>query len=125
MHLLGFQKQEPAMAPLPKWKPRRTLIDLYMERDQIHWYWRLTGTMSAAAIMIGYVVEGTGTGLARLTSCRFLIFPASFPNNPSEWSNSTSSAIVAGVFLAIGYLSAAALTLFRRSWLFQMDVVFV
>lgn len=53
MQLLGSKQQQPAMAPLPKWKPRRTLIDLYMERDQVQWYWRLAATISATTIMIG------------------------------------------------------------------------
>lgn len=51
MQLLGSKQQQPAMAPLPKWKPRRTLIDLYMERDQIQWYWRLAASLSPASIM--------------------------------------------------------------------------
>ncbi|KAL9012401.1 MAG: hypothetical protein Q9173_002824 [Seirophora scorigena] len=96
------------MAPLPKWKPRRTLIDLYMERDQIQWYWRLAASLSPASIMTS-----------------FLLFPVSFPNHPSQLSSSRSFAIAAGVLVAVGYLSSAVLALLRRSWFFQMDVVFV
>ncbi|KAL8722105.1 MAG: hypothetical protein Q9225_001349 [Loekoesia sp. 1 TL-2023] len=96
------------MAPLPKWKPRRTLIDLYVERDQTQWYWRVAATVSAALIMIG-----------------FLIFPTSFPNNPPEWSHPQGSTIVAGVLLAIGFIASATLAVFCRSWVFQLDVVFV
>lgn len=49
------------MAPLPKWKPRKTLIDLYVERDQTHWYWRLIASIPAASIMIGHVLESSET----------------------------------------------------------------
>ena len=41
--------------PLPKWRPRRTLIDLYNEKDQTLWYWRVAATLSALLIMIGYM----------------------------------------------------------------------
>ncbi|KAI4176608.1 MAG: hypothetical protein LQ343_000899 [Gyalolechia ehrenbergii] len=96
------------MAPLSKWRPPETLIDLYIEKDQTHWYWRLSATVSAALIMIG-----------------FLIFPASFPNNPPEWLISKGSGIIAGVLIAIGYVSSAILVLVCKSWVFQMDIVFV
>lgn len=62
---------------------------------------------------------------SELTVHSFLLFPMSFPNHPSQLSSSTSYAIAAGVLVAIGYLSSAALALLRRSWFFQMDVVFV
>ncbi len=76
--------------------------------------------------MIGYAVDvAKPASVISLTALSFLVFPASFPNNPSEWPKSSSAAIIAGVFLTIGYISAAALTLLRRSWLFQMDVIFV
>lgn len=42
--------------PLPKWRPRRTLIDLYIEKDKTSWYWRAAATFSAFLIMLGYVV---------------------------------------------------------------------
>ncbi|KAI4136632.1 MAG: hypothetical protein L6R39_007694, partial [Caloplaca ligustica] len=61
MQLPGYKKQESAMAPLPKWKPRKTLIDLYVERDQTHWYWRLIASIPAASIMIGHVLESSET----------------------------------------------------------------
>ncbi|KAL8834407.1 MAG: hypothetical protein Q9170_003775, partial [Blastenia crenularia] len=108
MQLLGSKQQQPAMAPLPKWKPRRTLIDLYIERDDIQWYWRLAAMVAAAMIMIG-----------------FLVFPTSFPNNPLEWSNMKGSNVLAAVLLAIGYVSSAVIALICKSWVFQMDVVFV
>lgn len=60
------------MVPLPEWKPRRTLIDLYMERDQIQWYWRLAGTCSAASIMIGYVLEGIETAVSQADTFQIL-----------------------------------------------------
>ncbi|KAL8942637.1 MAG: hypothetical protein Q9216_001550 [Gyalolechia sp. 2 TL-2023] len=108
MKLLGSKQQQPAIAPISKWQPPRTLIDLYVEKDQTHWYWRLAATLSAALIMIG-----------------FLIFPASFPNNPPEWYISKGSGVIAAVFLAIGYVSSAILVLVCKSWVFQMDIVFV
>lgn len=39
--------------PLPKWTPRRTLIDLYTEKDNTSWYWRAAATISAFLIMLG------------------------------------------------------------------------
>ncbi|KAL9598077.1 MAG: hypothetical protein Q9219_004708 [cf. Caloplaca sp. 3 TL-2023] len=96
------------MAPLPKWKPRRTLIDLYIERDQTEWYWRLVAVVSAALIMIGY-----------------LLFPLSFPNNPPQWSAPSATGVVASVLLAIGYVSSAILLFVCKSWVFQLDVVLV
>lgn len=42
--------------PLAKWRPRRTLIDLYTEKDKLSWYWRAAATFSAFLIMLGYVV---------------------------------------------------------------------
>ena len=38
---------------LPIWT-RRTLIDLYTEKDNTPWYWRAAATLSAFFIMIGY-----------------------------------------------------------------------
>lgn len=64
--------------------------------------------VSAALIMIG-----------------FLIFPASFPNTPQEWNTSKGSGIVAGVLLAIGFVSSAILVLVCKSWVFQMDIIFL
>ncbi|KAL8847012.1 MAG: hypothetical protein Q9221_007925 [Calogaya cf. arnoldii] len=96
------------MTPLPKWQPRKTLIDLYVERDHTKWYWRTAAILSATLIMIG-----------------FLIFPAAFPNNKSEALTSRGAAIIAGVLLAVGYVSAAVLSLVCKSWLFRMDVIYV
>ncbi len=41
--------------PLPKWQPRRTLIDLYNEKDNMAWYWRAAATFAALLIMLGHV----------------------------------------------------------------------
>lgn len=43
----------PAMPPVLKWKPRRTLIDLYNERDHTRWYWRMAANLSSLMIMAG------------------------------------------------------------------------
>ncbi|KAL8756978.1 MAG: hypothetical protein Q9199_002568 [Rusavskia elegans] len=96
------------MAPLPKWQPRKTLIDLYVERDHTKWYWRTAAILSATLIMIG-----------------FLIFPFAFPNNKTEGLSSRGSAIIAGVLLATGYISVTILSLVCKSWLFRMDVIYV
>ncbi|KAL9623577.1 MAG: hypothetical protein Q9204_007937 [Flavoplaca sp. TL-2023a] len=108
MPLPGFKQQHHAMAPLPKWQPRKTLIDLYVERDHTKWFWRAAAISSAALIVIG-----------------FLVFPAAFPNDKTEGLTSRASAIVAGVLLVIGYVSATILSLVCKSWLFRMDVIFV
>lgn len=42
--------------PLPKWRPRRTVIDLYTDKDKTLWYWRVAATLSAFLIMLGYVL---------------------------------------------------------------------
>jgi hypothetical protein len=39
--------------PMPKWRPRQTVIDLYNERDQTRWYWRFLANVSAFMIMAG------------------------------------------------------------------------
>ena len=39
---------------LPRWTPRRTVIDLYNERDSTPWYWRGVATFSVISIMVGY-----------------------------------------------------------------------
>ncbi len=44
------------MGSKPKWKPRRTLIDLYNERDHTPWYWRAAAIVSAGAVMMGYAL---------------------------------------------------------------------
>ena len=46
----------PAMPPPPKWRPRRTVIDLYNERDHTRWYWRLAAVLSTLMIMAGWVL---------------------------------------------------------------------
>lgn len=45
----------PTITPVPKWRPRRTLIDLYNERDHTPWFWRMAATISTVLIMTGYV----------------------------------------------------------------------
>ncbi|KAI4107935.1 MAG: hypothetical protein L6R37_001367 [Teloschistes peruensis] len=96
------------MAPLPKWTPRETLIDLYEERDRTAWYWRTAAILSAAVIMLGY-----------------LIFPTSFPNNHSDGLSASTSGLAAGLLLALGYVVSVITAFACKSWLFQMDVIFV
>ena len=45
----------PTIIPVPKWRPRRTLIDLYNERDHTQWFWRMAAIISTLLIMTGYV----------------------------------------------------------------------
>lgn len=53
IHVLILGRSTPTMA-LAEWKPRRTLIDLYNERDHTRWYWRCAAMLSAFMIMTGY-----------------------------------------------------------------------
>ncbi|KAI4189193.1 MAG: hypothetical protein L6R41_001636 [Letrouitia leprolyta] len=66
MKLLGSKKQQPAMAPLPKWKPPRTLIDIYLERDQTQWYWRLLAMIS----YISHIVSQQSTRMEHFKGFR-------------------------------------------------------
>lgn len=101
-------------------------MDLYVERDHTKWYWRTAAIASAALIMIGYAASDENSSSSKLTIFpRFLIFPASFPNNTSDALSSRGSDIVAGVLLAIGYVLAAVLSVVCKSWLFRLDVIYV
>ncbi|KAF6232916.1 hypothetical protein HO173_008879 [Letharia columbiana] len=93
---------------LPQWRPRRTLIDLYNEKDQTLWYWRAAATLSALLIMIG-----------------FLIFPSAFKQNASLTISSKSATITAIVLLVLGYVLSFVTALICRSWIFQLDIIFV
>ncbi|MCJ1461411.1 hypothetical protein MMC07_000008 [Pseudocyphellaria aurata] len=96
------------MAPLPKWKPRRTLIDLYNERDRTRWYWRGTATLSSFMIMTG-----------------FLVFPSSFVSNANITVEQNAAGVAAILLLALGYTLSVALWFICQSWLFQLDVIFL
>lgn len=96
------------MAPLPKWKPRRTLIDLYNERDRTRWYWRSAATLSSFMIMIG-----------------FLVFPSSFDGQTALTVEQNTAGIAAILLLALGYTLSVALWFLCQSWLFQLDVIFL
>jgi hypothetical protein len=37
------------------YEPQKTLIDLYNERDEVEWYWRFLGILSASLILLGYL----------------------------------------------------------------------
>ncbi len=40
---------------LPDWRPRKTLIDLYNEKNDTPWYYRLGATVSAMMLAVGYI----------------------------------------------------------------------
>ncbi|KAL9588884.1 MAG: hypothetical protein Q9203_002322, partial [Teloschistes exilis] len=88
MPLLGPKHQTDAMAPLPKWTPRETLIDLYEERDRTAWYWRTAAILSAAVIMLGH-------------------------GEASNWSGASIAAIIVASISSAVYLTLALYT-FRR-----------
>ena len=94
-------------APLPKWRPRRTLIDLYNEKDLTAWYWRAAATIAAFLISIG-----------------FLIFPTAFNNTSNLSVSSGITGVTAAVLLALGYTLSIALWLVVRSWMFQLEAIF-
>lgn len=93
---------------LPKWRPRRTLIDLYNEKDQTLWYWRAAATLSSLLIMIG-----------------FLIFPSAFKQNSSLTISSKSATIAAVILLVLGYILSLVTSLICHAWMFQLDIIFV
>ncbi|MCJ1293654.1 hypothetical protein MMC34_005209 [Xylographa carneopallida] len=96
------------MAITPKWQPRRTMVDLYVERDLTQWYWRLLGVLSASMILLG-----------------FLVFPASFQTVTNLQLNQGAISIVAVILLALGYSLSVALWFICNDWLFQFDVLFM
>ncbi|MCJ1377839.1 hypothetical protein MMC17_000935 [Xylographa soralifera] len=96
------------MAITPKWQPRRTTVDLYVERDRTQWYWRLLGVSSASMILLG-----------------FLVFPASFQTVTNLQLNQGAISIVAVILLALGYSLSVALWFICNNWLFQFDVLFM
>ncbi|MCJ1476106.1 hypothetical protein MMC13_004771 [Lambiella insularis] len=92
----------------PKWTVRRTMIDLYAERDRIKWYWRFLGVLSASMILLG-----------------FLVFPASFQTTTNLQSSQGIISIIAVILLAVGYSLSVALWFICTNWLFQLDVLFM
>ncbi|KAL9136173.1 MAG: hypothetical protein Q9175_002630 [Cornicularia normoerica] len=93
---------------LPQWRPRRTLIDLYNEKDQALWYWRAAATLSSLLIMIG-----------------FLIFPSAFKQISVPTISSKSATIATVILLVLGYVLSLVTSLICRSWIFQLDIIFV
>lgn len=92
---------------LPKWRPRRTLIDLYNEKDQTAWYWRAAATAAAFFISIA-----------------FLVFPTAFHNTSNLSVSGAAAGITAAVLLALGYTLSIALWLVVRSCMFQLEAIF-
>ena len=112
------------MGSRPKWKPRRTLIDLYNERDYTRWYWRVAAIVSACAVMIGYTCSLTWYQVPQLIVFSYLIFPSTFDNNPNLNVSYTSATVIASILLAIGYAISMSLWFICHSSLFRLDVIF-
>ena len=105
---------------------RKTVIDLYTERDQVPWYSRLLGIVSAFMILLGYeyLQELVHMSLELITTS-FLVFPTSFQPS-TNWAVSQGAlSIVAVILLALGYSLSVALWFMCTSWLFQLDVLFM
>lgn len=118
----------PAIAPGPKWRPRRTLIDLYNERDHTRWYWRMAANISTLMIMAGWVamnLTGQTREKTKLMRTSFLIYPSAFSGNPALSVDQSVASIVAMILLAVGYTVSVTLWFICTSWLFQFDVIFL
>lgn len=113
------------MGSKPKWKPRRTLIDLYNERDHTRWYWRAAAIVSAGAVMVGYAAASPTVQIRKLIPYSYLVLPSAFDNNPDLTVRPISAIVVASVLLASGYFVSIALWFTCHSSLFQLDTIFV
>ncbi|MCJ1308511.1 hypothetical protein MMC25_002164 [Agyrium rufum] len=96
------------MAPYPLKNPRPTLLDLYIEREQIRWYWRALGIVSSTLILAGFV-----------------IFPSSFQYTQESTKTENSLSIVSLVLLTSGYSLSVFLWFLCENSLFQLDVLFI
>ncbi|KAI9878524.1 MAG: hypothetical protein M1830_000658 [Pleopsidium flavum] len=94
------------MASHRKWRPRRTLIDLYWERDKTKWYWRLFAALAASLILGGFIIS-----------------PAAFEDDPKLSASKAAIIIVAIILLATGYSLSIMLFFVCKSWLFRLDVI--
>lgn len=117
----------PATSPVSKWRPRRTLIDLYNERDHTRWYWRMAANLSCFMIMAGWVfrVVWPNEARLRLTLTSFLVYPSAFAARADLSVDQSVTGIVAIILLALGYTVSVALWFICTSWLFQLDVIFL
>ncbi|KAI4195756.1 MAG: hypothetical protein LQ350_006997 [Teloschistes chrysophthalmus] len=96
------------MAPLPKWRPRKTVIDLYEERERTAWYWRTAAILSAAVIMLGPCLLSCLLGLIN-----GIITLGTSHGKASNWSGASIAAIVVASISSAVYLALALFT-FRR-----------
>ena len=56
------------MAPFPKRKLRPTVMELYLDREKIRWYWRALGIAASSLILAGYIYKIMASRLSgRLT----------------------------------------------------------
>lgn len=84
---------------------KKTITDLYIERDGESWYFKALAILTACLILLGYLIFGHA-------------FPSATPTD-------STLTIVAAVFLALGYSLSVALGVICRSWLFQLEVLFM
>ena len=116
-----FGISKPAVK-LPRWTPRRTLFDLYTERDQTRWYWRFAAIIASLMIMTGYAIpHRTSTSETNLS--RFLIIPSAFPNSTTTVFKNPIT-ITSIILLALGYTLSTALYFIVPSWVFHLDILF-
>ena len=111
---------------LPKWRPQRTLIDLYNEKNETPWYWRAAATLSALLIMIGYLPAFSAVNLAlKLTFSSFLIFPSAFKQETTLTISSKAAIVAAVILLVLGYALSLITSFICHSWIFQLDIIFI
>ncbi|KAL9104930.1 MAG: hypothetical protein Q9163_000175 [Psora crenata] len=95
--------------PLPVWQSRKTLIDLYNEKEQTRSILSLIATISAMLLMTS-----------------FLILPTAFISRNADSVNSNSNlALIASIILLIlSYLISLTLAFRTKSSFFHLDVIF-
>jgi hypothetical protein len=105
--------------------PRKTVAELYGERQQTAWHWRVLGVAAAAMILTGWATPPPpARDRTALTIASFLVFPIAF-GSPGATSTPGTASVAAVVLLALGYSLSVALWFACTSVLFQLDVIFV
>lgn len=123
--LAKMRHASPAIAPVPKWRPRRTLIDLYNERDQTRWFWRMMANLSTLLIMAGCVKKNSWEWQNANVRLSFLIYPTAFSDSPYLKVDQSATSIVAIILLALGFTVSVTLWFICTSWMFQLDIIFL
>ena len=110
----------------PEWRPRRTVIDLYNEKDGIPWYYRFVATLSALMLALGYgrIAYHESTELTdRL--CSFFILPSTYLDISNASLTPLSALGAAIVLIVFPFTICLILTIFMKSWIFRLDVLYV